>query len=323
MLNFIIKRSLTIIPTLLAVSFIAFFVLQLQPTSFIDAYLEDPRFSQETVDRIKAQYGLDQPAIVQYGRWIWGVFTRGDFGYSFLNNRPVVSLIGERLLWTIEVAGIALIFSWMIAVPLGILTAVRKNGVTDAVASFLGYIGLAVPDFLMGLLLFSLILSWGGTNVGGLFSKDFIDAPWSWAKLVDHLNHLWPVILVFGLNHIASLQRQMRASLLDVLNQDYIRTARSKGLTERVVIYRHAVRNGINPLVSAAGLSLSELVNGTLIGAVVMGLPTIGPFLYDSLLAKDQYVVLTMLLLSSFLLMIGNLLADIGLAAVDPRIRYE
>jgi peptide/nickel transport system permease protein len=323
MLTFVVKRALTIVPTLLLVSLVAFFVIQLQPTSFVDAFLEDPRFSPETVERIKVQYGLDQPLLVQYGNWVWGIVSRGDFGYSFVNNRPVTSLLGDFLIWTIEIAGLSLLFSWLVAIPLGILTAVRKNGIIDNIASFFGYIGLAIPDFLLALLLFSLILAAGGTNVGGLFSNQYIDAPWSWAKFVDHLNHLWPAILVFGLNHIASLQRQMRASTLDVLNQDYVRTARSKGLAERIVVYRHAVRNALNPLISSAGLSLSELVSGTLIGAVVMNLPTIGPFLYNSILNKDQYVVMTILLLSAFILMIGNLLADVALAAADPRIRYD
>jgi peptide/nickel transport system permease protein len=323
MLNFVLKRLLTIIPTLLIVSFISFAVIQLQPTSFIDVYLDDPRFSPETVERLKIQYGLDQHWIVQYFNWLWGVVSRFDFGYSFVNNRPATGLITEYLWWTIEIAGISLIFSWLVAVPLGIFTAVRKNGFTDAIASFFGYVGLAVPDFLLVYLLFGVILATGGTNVGGLFSNDFIDAPWSWARVVDHLNHLWPAVLVFGLSHIASLQRQMRASVLDVLGQDYVRTARSKGLKERVVVYRHAVRNAINPLVSSAGLSLSELVSGTLLGAIVMNLPTIGKFMYDSLIAKDQFVVMSILLLTALLLMIGNLLADVALAYVDPRIRYD
>jgi peptide/nickel transport system permease protein len=235
----------------------------------------------------------------------------------------VASIIGDYIVWTMEVASISLVFSWLVAVPLGVFTAVNRNGITDAVASFVGYIGLAIPDFLMALLLFSLIISSGGNNVGGLFSKEFIGAPWSWEKFIDHLNHLWPVVIVFGLNHIAALQRQMRASMLDVLNQDYIRTARSKGLQERIVIYRHAVRNAINPLVSAAGLSIAELASGSIVGAVAMNLPTIGPLLYDALQQKDQYLVMTMLLLSAFLLMLGNLLADVALALVDPRIRYE
>jgi peptide/nickel transport system permease protein len=322
-LTYIIKRVSGMIPTLFLVSIICFFILQIQPGDFTDAYLEDPRVGPETIARIKAELGLDQPVLVQYGKWMWGIISRGDFGYSFLSNRPVASMIGERLGWTIAVAGLTLLFSWLIAVPLGIYTAVKKNGVTDAIASFIGYIGLAIPDFLIALLLVALVLNLGGKTVGGLFSNEYIDAPWSLARVWDLLKHLWLPLIVIGLNHVAGLMRQMRANLLDVLNQDYVRTARSKGLAERVVIYRHAVRNAINPLISIAGLSLPELINGTIIGSIVLSLPTIGPFLYDSLLAKDQYVVMTLLLFSSLLLMVGNLLADVMLAASDPRIRYE
>jgi peptide/nickel transport system permease protein len=323
MFNYIIRRLFILAPMLLLVSFVTFFVIQLQPTSFIDTYLADPRFTRETVKIIERQYGLDQPLLQQYGQWVWGIITRGDFGFSFNQNRSVASIIGDYIVWTLEIASISLIFSWVVAIPLGVFTAVNRNGITDAIASFVGYIGLAIPDFLMALLLFAIIIAAGGTNVGGLFSKEFIGAPWTWAKFWDHLNHLWPVVVVFGLNHIAALQRQMRASMLDVLNQDYIRTARSKGLRERIVVYRHAVRNAINPLVSAAGLSIAELASGSIVGAVAMNLPTIGPLLYDALGQKDQYLVMTMLLFSAFLLMVGNLLADVALALVDPRIRFE
>ncbi len=320
---YILRRILAIFPTLLFVSAVTFFVVQLQPGSFMDAFLEDPRFTKESAERQRIQLGLDKPLIVQYGSWVWGIVTRGDFGYSFTNRRPVTSLIGERLLYTIEIAGLAMLFSWLVAIPLGIFAAVRKNSPADATASFAGYIGLAVPDFLLALILVSIILKLGGTNVGGLFSKQFIDAPWSWARLGDHLSHLWLPLLVLGPNHIATLQRQMRASMLDVLNQDYVRTAKAKGLPERVVTYRHAVRNAINPLVSIAGLQLPELINGTIIGSYVLGLPAIGPFFLDAIFGKDQYVVMTVVLLSSVMLIIGNLLADVTLAAVDPRIRYE
>jgi peptide/nickel transport system permease protein len=323
MLNYTIKRVLVIIPTLFLVSMVSFGVIHLQPGSFTDRYLEDPRISRETVARINAQLGLDRPVWEQYGRWVWGIVTRGDFGYSFFANRPVVGLIGERLGWTLIVAGAAMLFAWLVALPLGIYTAVRRNGVTDALASFVGYIGLALPDFLVALLLVAAVLSAGGTNVGGLFSPQYIAAPWSWAKFVDMLNHLWIPVLAMGTSSIAMLMRQMRANLLDVLNADYIRTARAKGLRERTVTYRHAVRNAINPLISIAGLSLPEIINGTIIVSIVLSLPTIGPLLYDSLLAKDQYVAMTLLLISSLLLMIGNLLADLALAWADPRIRYD
>ncbi len=323
MLNYLLRRILIFIPTLLLVSVVCFTVIQLQPGSFTDRYLEDPRFSAATVARLEAQLGLDRPAYEQYLRWIWGIVTRGDFGFSFFANRPVSSLVGEQLFWAIVVAGVTLVFSWLVAIPLGIYTAVRRNGFTDAVASFIGYIGLAVPDFLVALLLVALVLNFGGSQVGGLFSPQYIGAPWSWGKVLDFLNHMWIPVLAIGTAGIATVMRQMRANLLDVLSADFVRTARAKGLKERVVINRHAVRNAINPLISLAGLSLPELINGTIIVSIVLNLPAVGRLLYDSLLAKDQYVAMTLLLLTSLLLMIGNLLADLALAWADPRIRYD
>jgi len=321
-LVYLIRRILVMIPTLLLVSVICFAVIQLQPGSFADRYLEDPRFTPETVERLNAQLGLDKTPVEQYLIWLSGIVTRLDFGFSFFANRPVSGIIGERLAWTVVVAGVTLGFAWLVAVPLGIVVALRRNGFTDAVASFVGYIGLAVPDFLVALLLIALVLAYGGTNVGGLFSAQYLGAPWSWAKFVDLLNHLWIPVLAIGTGGIAQVMRQMRANLLDVLNADYVRTAKAKGLHPRRVTYRHAVRTAINPLVSMAGLQLPELINGTIIASIVLNLPTIGPLLYTSLLNKDQYVAMTLLLFASLLLMIGNLLADLALAWVDPRIRY-
>lgn len=323
MLIYTLRRILVILPTLFLVSVVSFGVIQLQPGSFTDRYLEDPRISREAAARIQAQLGLDRPPHEQYLRWVGGIVTRGDFGYSFFANRPVATMIGELLGWTLVVAGLTMLFSWLVAIPLGIYTAVHRNGFTDGLASFVGYIGLAVPDFLVVLLLISLVLNTGGTQVGGLFSPQFVDAPWSVAKLLDFLNHLWIPVLAVGTSGVAVLMRQMRANLLDVLSADYIRTAKAKGVKDRAVTYRHAVRNAINPLISIAGLSLPELINGTIIVSIVLNLPTIGPLLFDSLMAKDQYVAMTLLLLSSLLLMVGNLLADLALAWADPRIRYS
>ncbi len=323
MLIYAAKRILVIFPTLFLVSILCFLVIQIQPGSFTDRYLEDPRVSPATVARINEQLGLDRPAYEQYLRWVGGIVTRGDFGYSFFSNRPVWGVVNEKLGWTVLVAGLTMVFSWLVAVPLGILTAVRRNGLTDFIASFVGYIGLAIPDFLLALLMIALVLRVGGTNVGGLFSPGFIGAPWSWARLVDMLGHLWIPMLAIGMSGIAVIMRQMRANLLDVLNADYVRTAKAKGVSPRRVINRHAVRNAINPLISMAGLSLPELINGTIIASIVLNLPTIGPLLYDALLAKDQYVAMTLLLVASVLLMAGNLLADLALAWADPRIRYD
>ncbi len=311
------------IPTLFFISIVCFVVINFQPGSFLDQYLDDPRVTKETVETITKQLGLDQPLWKQYLIWIKGIILHGDFGFSFVNTRPVASMIWERLGWTVFLALLTLIVSWVIAIPLGIYTAVHRYSPLSVLANFFGYISLATPDFLVALLLISLVLHNGGTNVGGLFSPSFIDAPWSGAKVLDLLNHLWIPMIAIGLEGVASLMRQMRASMLDTIHQDYIRTARAKGLAEQKVLWRHAVRNAINPLISLAGLSLPSLISGTIIASIVLNLPTIGPFLYDSLLNKDQYVAMTVLLFSALLLLIGNLLADLALAWADPRVRFE
>jgi len=320
---FLLKRVLIAIPTLLLISVLVFAVIQLQPGGFLENMLDDPRVSRQTVEHIRAQYGLDQPVWAQYLNWLKNIVLHGDFGFSFLNNRPVSGLIWERMGWTVLLAVLTILATWAIAIPLGIYTAIHRRGLAATLANLVGYFGLATPDFLVALLLIYAVLSLGGTNVGGLFSPQYIDAPWSWAKLRDMLGHLWIPLIVIGLEGVAGLMRQMRANLLDVLNQDYIRTARSKGLAERVVLWKHAVRNAINPMISIAGLSLPNLISSTIIASIVLNLPTIGPFLYQSLLDKDQYVVMALLMLSALLLMVGNLLADLALAWADPRIRYE
>lgn len=322
MTTFILRRILVAVPTLLLISVLVFGVIQLQPGGFLENMLEDPRVSRETVENIRRQYLLDQPVWVQYLHWLGGI-VRGDFGFSFLNSRPVSELIWERMGWTVFLAALTILATWVIAIPLGIYTALNRYGPSSTALNFVGYFGLATPDFLVALLLIYLVLVNGGTAVGGLFSPQYIDAPWSWAKFQDMLGHLWIPLIVIGLDGTATIMRQMRANLLDVLNQDYIRTARAKGLAERVVLWKHAVRNAINPLISLAGLQLPTLISSTIIASIVLSLPTIGPFLYDSLLNKDQYVVMALLTLSAVLLMVGNLLADILLAWVDPRIRYE
>ena len=323
MLNFTLRRILGMIPTLLVISAICFAVIQLQPGSYLDQYLDDPRVTQETVQSITRQLGLDQPAWAQYLKWVQGIVTRFDFGFSFANSRPVTSMIWDSLGWTVFLALVTMLVTWLVAVPLGVYTALNRYGKAATTMNLFGYVSLATPDYLVAMLLSALVLSMGGQNVNGLFSPEYIDAPWSWARVVDLLGHLLIPIIVLGLEGVASIMRQMRASMLDVVNQDYVRTARSKGLTGRVVLWRHIFRNAVNPLVSIAGMSLPNLINASIIGSVVLNLPTIGPLLYDSLINKDQYLAMTMLLLSAFLLLIGNLLADLALAWVDPRVRFE
>lgn len=323
MLTYAFRRLLGILPTMLVISAVCFLVIQLQPGSFIDQYLEDPRMSRETVARIQEQLGLNQPAWMQYLKWIEGIFTRGDFGFSFSNSRPVTSMIWDSLGWTVFLAVITMLVSWIVAIPLGVYTALNRYGVPATIMNFVGYFSLATPDYLVAMLLSAMVLKLGWTNVNGLFSPQFIDAPWSWPKFLDLLNHLWIPIIVLGLEGVASIMRQMRASMLDVMNQDYIRTAKSKGLADRIVLWRHTFRNAVNPLISIAGLSLPNLINASIIGSIVLNLPTIGPLLYSSLINKDQYLAMTLLMLSALLLLIGNLLADLALAWADPRVRFE
>ena len=225
--------------------------------------------------------------------------------------------------WTVGVAAITIVFTWVVAIPIGIYSATHKYSFLDYFLTFIGFIGVSIPSFFLALVLMYVYLSLGGTAVGGLFSQQYIGAPWSLGKFVDLLRHLWIPIIAIGLGGTASLIRLMRANLLDVLGTQYVTTARAKGLAERTVIYKHAVRNAINPLISIFGMQLPSLISGTIIASIVLNLPTMGPFFYDALLNSDQYLVMTFLMLSAFLMLVGNLLADIMLAWSDPRIRYE
>lgn len=320
---YVVRRLVLALLVMWVSSVISFALIKLQPGDFLTQYLDDPRISPETVERVRIQLGLDQPVHVQYARWLWGIVTRGDFGYSFATNRPVVSMIWERLGWTVAVAGATFVFSWSVAVPLGILAAVRRSSLAELAVKGVTYLAHAVPDFLAALLLVWLALQLGMTNVGGLFSPRYIDAPWSLAKIRDMLQHLWIPLIAIGFHGVAGLMRLTRANMLDVLGADFVRTARAKGLSERAVLYRHVLRNAINPLISLAGLSLPYLINGTIISSIVLNLPTIGPMLYDALVNKDQYLAMTLLMFSSLMLIVGNLLADIALAWADPRVRYD
>lgn len=311
------------IPMMFLISIVCFTVIKSQPGDFGSQYFQQGRVSPEMIFQLRQQLGLDEPAHQQYIKWMTGILTRGDFGYSFAYKRPVSALIWERLGWTVVIAGVSLLFTWIVAVPIGIFSATRKYSFLDYVTTFIGFIGISIPDFFMALVLMYVVLRTGGTSVGGLFSPQFISAPWGWAKFADMMKHIWIPVIAIGTSGTAGIIRQMRGNLLDVLGENYVRTARAKGLSERVVMYKHAVRNAINPLVSMLGMQLPQLISGTIITAIVLNLPTMGPFFYDALINQDQYLVMTFLMFSAFLLLIGNLAADILLALVDPRIRYE
>jgi len=323
MFGYIIRRILYMIPLLILISILSFGVVRIQPGEFGSQYLDNPRITEETVEAIRSRYGLDQPAHVQYLTWVRGIITQGDFGYSFAYNRPVSGLIWERLGWTVAVAGSTILFTWTLAIPIGIYSATKKYSFFDYFFTFFGFIGISVPNFFLALILMYIVLAMGGTSVGGLFSREFIGAPWSIAKVIDLLKHIWIPLIAIGTAGMAGIIRQMRGNLLDILGEQYVKTARAKGLNERTVVYKHAVRNAINPLISIMGMQLPMLISGTIITAIVLNLPTMGPFFYDALLNHDQYLVMTFLMFSAILMIIGNLLADLMLGWADPRIRYE
>lgn len=323
MFNYIVRRILSMIPLLILISILSFTVIKLQPGEFGSQYFNNPRVSPETVIQLRKRLGLDQPAYRQYLKWVKGIITEGDFGYSFAYKRPVAELIWERMGWTVTVASATMLFTWLLAIPIGIYSATHKYSFLDYIFTFIGFIGISIPNFFLALVLMYLVLAQGGTAVGGLFSNEYIGAPWSWAKLLDLLKHIWIPLIAIGTAGMAGLIRQMRGNLLDVLGRQYVQTARAKGLKERAVIYKHAVRNAINPLISMLGMQLPQLISGTIISAIVLNLPTMGPFFYDALINQDQYLVMTFLMFSAILMLVGNLIADLLLAWVDPRIRYD
>lgn len=326
MLQYIGRRVILMALTLVVVSVISFAIIQLPPGDFLTAYIERLEESgltrdQAVVESLKKRYGLDQPVYVQYGKWVWGML-HGDFGQSFLFNRPVGELIWERLGLTVAVSFAAMIFNWVVALPIGIYTAVRQYSIGDYVFTFIGFIGLAIPNFMLALILMWLAFSLFGANVGGLFSAEYADAPWTWGKVVDMLKHLWLPMVVLGMAGTAGLIRIMRANLLDELRRPYVITARAKGLTESRLIRKYPVRVAINPFISTIGWSLAGLVGGETIVSIVLGLPTTGPLLFRALMMQDMYLAGTFIMMLSALTVVGTLISDVLLAWVDPRIRY-
>lgn len=327
MISYIIKRFFGMIPTFIIISIVTFIIVQLPPGDFVTSAQAEIAASgggmdASTVEAMRIRYGLDQPLLIQYWKWISG-FPRGDFGYSLEWNAPVWDIVAGRLAWTLLLSGLALIFMWIISIPIGIYSACNKYSIGDNIFTFLGFLGLSIPDFMLSLLwlVFATIVL--GFSASGLYSPHLIDAPWSFTKFLDLLNHLWPPVVIMGMVGTAELIRIMRGNLLDVLNQQYITTARSKGLEEKVVIKKYAVRMAINPLISVLGMQIPKMISSSIIVGLVLSIPTLGPIFLRSLITQDMYLAGAILLLMTVMLLIGNLLADIALAWVDPRIRYE
>lgn len=325
MLVFIVRRLAYAVVTLVAVSLLTFFIIELAPGSALTAEISRLRaqgnvVSTAQVEALEEKYGVNDPWLVKYGKWAGGLI-RGDFGTSFAYREPVGSLIWSRLGLSIALSLGAIIVAWGIAIPLGVFSATNRYSLPDNVITVLQFIGVAIPEFLLALVVMVAAVQWGGLEVGGLFSNEFRNAPWSAAKFGDMLAHLWMPLLVIAVGSTAWLTRVMRANLFDVLGQQYVQTARAKGVPERKVIWKHAVRNALHPLVMTLGTTLSVLISGEAIISIVFALPTTGQALIQTLIVKDTYVAATLLVFLAALLVIGNLISDLLLAWIDPRTR--
>lgn len=328
MLAYVIKRVLFMIPTLIAVSIVTFLLIQLPPGDFVTTLAAEMSQMGDTIDpttlaMLREQYGLDEPIWVQYWIWISNILFHGDFGRSFDWGIPVSDLIWDRLGLTLVLSLTALIFTWLVSLPIGIYSAVKKYSVGDYIASFLAFVGLAIPNFLLALILMYLAYRFLGISIDGLFSREYADAPWSWGRVLDLGQHLIVPVLVLGTSGTAALVRIMRANLLDELYKPYVTTARAKGLSEWRLIIRYPVRSALNPFVSTIGWALPELVSGATVTAIVLNLPTTGPLLLRALIAQDVYLAGAMILMLSVLTVIGTLISDLLLAWLDPRVRYK
>lgn len=327
MLSFIGRRLLLGLFTMWAVSVLSFTIIQLPPGDIVTAHLAQISDSSSGASAaneaqlLRAQYGLDQPAYVQYVRWV-GQLLRGNLGMSLDYNRPVADVLGDSMLMSIIVAVASILFTWVLALPIGVYSAVRKYSIGDHALTFLGFIGLAIPNFLLALILMYLGFTLFGADVGGLYSPQFETAPWSLAKVWDLLGHLIIPAIVLGLAGTAQLVRVMRANLLDELQKPYVITARAKGLPERRLIVKYPVRVAMNPFASSIGFVFPQVVSGTVVVSIALSLPTVGPLLVHSLQAQDMYLAGAIVLLLGVLTVVGTLISDLILMWLDPRIRH-
>jgi peptide/nickel transport system permease protein len=327
LLAYIGRRALLAVFTVWAISVLSFAIIQLPPGDYVTSYIAQmasmgSMVTDEEAQNLRIQYGLGQPIYIQYLKWMRLVVV-GDFGFSMEWRRPVTEVIGDRLWLTVVVSVAALILTWALALPIGIYSAVRQYSVGDYVATFIGFIGLAVPNFLLALVILYFGFTLFNANVGGLFSPEFQDAPWSAGRAWDLVKHLPVPALILGLAGTAQQIRIMRANLLDELRKPYVVTARSKGLTEARVILKYPVRVALNPFASTIGYTLPYIVSGSIIVSLVLSLPTVGPLLLRALISQDMFLAGTIVLLLGVMTVIGTLISDILLVWVDPRIRLE
>jgi peptide/nickel transport system permease protein len=325
MLGYILRRVLFMIPTLFIISVISFIIIQLPPGDYLTTYAAQLSQQGDTIDArafeaLRERYGLGQPIYVQYFKWVSGIILRGDWGQSMEWQKPVKDLIWERIGLTMVLSSVAILVSWFVAIPVGVYSATHQYSIPDYVMSVISFVGAGTPGFMIALVVMWLAMTRLGLNVGGLFSQEYMLAPWSWDKVVDMLKHIWIPVLIIAINGTAGSIRTTRANLLDELNKPYVETARAKGLKEGKLIWKYPTRVAMNPFFSTVGWSLANLISGQTLIAYVLSLQTTGPMMLRALMSQDMYLAGSFLLLLSSLTVIGTLISDILLAWVDPRI---
>jgi peptide/nickel transport system permease protein len=327
MLGYIVQRLLIMIPTLIAISIIVFVIIKLPPGDYFSTYIAELQSQGEAVDLqkiafLKAQYGFDKPIWEQYLYWIGGLL-RGDLGYSFAYNLPVRDVVGDRLFLTVVVSVATVIFTYVVAFPIGIYSATHQYSWSDHSLTFIGFLGLATPNFLLALVLLYLANVYLGLSIGGLMDPHYLDAPWSVAKALSVLSHLWIPVIVIGLSGTAGMIRRLRANLLDELQKQYVTTARAKGVPPFRALMKYPLRMALNPFISDIGSLLPHIISGAAVVSVVLSLPTTGPMLLEALRSQDMYLAGSFLMFLAALTVIGMFISDLALAALDPRIRLS
>ncbi|GAA3753844.1 peptide/nickel transport system permease protein [Spinactinospora alkalitolerans] len=323
----VIRRLIYMVPTLFAISLVAFLVIQLPPGNYLSTYIAELSARGATVDRgqilaLEERYGLNEPVHVQYLRWMSGILLHGDFGQSFAYQRDVSALIWDRIALTVVLALVTMLVSWVIAFPIGVYSAVRQRSLGDYAATFVGFIGLATPNFMLALVFVWIAYRYFGESVGGIVSPEFADSAWNLGKVVDVVSNLWAPVLIIGTAGTAVLIRVLRANLLDELRKPYVTTARAKGLPEWRVVLKYPVRMSLSPFISTIGWILPTLIGGEVMVSIVLSLETTGPLLLEALQSQDMYLAGAFILILGALTLIGTLLSDLLLAWWDPRIRH-
>jgi peptide/nickel transport system permease protein len=319
--RFLIRRLINMIPLIIGITFLSFLVMSMVPGDFFSSLKMNPQISPAVIKQMEAEFGLDQPLMIRYFKWLWSVLHL-DLGFSLAYHVKVTSLIGARAFNTIILSVSAMLFSWMIAIPIGIIVAVNQNSIWDRILSFLAFFGMSLPNFVLAFLMMYFALQTGWFPIGGTYSVDYASLDF-WNRIADRINHLILPVFVLGIAGMASLMRLMRSQILEIKNSEFVRTARAKGLSERVVIYKHVLRNALNPFVTMAGYSLGDLLGGAALVEAVMNLQGLGLLLLDAVRSLDIYLVMGSVLMGTVLLLVGNLLADMALVAVDPRVDFS